>query len=404
MPDDELPTIPLDRKCPFAPPPEYARLRSDHPVVRLPMLGGNTAWVVSRHEDVRAVLGDHRMSADRRRPGFPRFAPITEGQRQASFQNFRPPMNWMDPPEHGVARRRITGEFAVREVRRRRPGIERIAAEHLEAMVRAGGPVDLVHAYAFPVPSQVICELLGVPYGDHEFFERRTTRMMGRHTPAEERTRCAHEIRAFLDTVVTAKRSRPGDDLLSRLLATPAQDGEPDHEAVVSMAFMLLVAGHVTTSNMISLGVLALLQHPEELVRLRAEPGRITAVVEELLRYCTIVEAATARTATADLEIGGVLIRAGEGVVALGQAANRDPAVFAHPDDFDPDRPGNRHVAFGHGRHQCPGQHLARLELEVALLGLVQRLPTLRLAVPVEELSFKQDANIYGLHSLPVDW
>ncbi|PZG24431.1 cytochrome P450 [Micromonospora craterilacus] len=396
--------FPLPRRCPFSPPPEYARLRAEHPVARLPMLGGDAAWVVSRHADVRQVLSDPRMSADRRRPGFPKFAPTTESQRQASFVNFRPPLNWMDPPEHGTARRQIVDEFSAQRVRQLRPLVERVVDTHLDALAAGPPGADLVAAFGYPVSSQVICEVLGVPYADHEFFERRSTQMFRRSTPAEERARCAREIRDFLDGVVTEKERRPGDDVLSRLLSRQRAAGGPDHEAVVSMAFVLLVAGHVTTSNMIALSVLALLTHPARLARLRAQPERFPTAVEELLRYFTVVEAATARTATADVEIGGVTIRAGEGVVALGQAANRDPAVFERPDEFDPDRDARAHLAFGHGRHICPGQHLARLELEVALGRLVRRLPGLRLAVAVDDLSLKEDGNIFGLYALPVAW
>ncbi|MEV5769122.1 cytochrome P450 [Micromonospora sp. NPDC052213] len=396
--------FPLPRRCPFGPPAEYARLRAEQPVARLPMLGGNTAWVVSRYADVKQVLGDPRMSADRRRAGFPRFAPTTESQRQASFENFRPPLNWMDPPEHTAARRQIVDEFAARRVRQLRPLVERVVDEHLDAMTAGRSSADLVPSFSYPVPSRVICEMLGVPYGEHAFFERRSTRMLSRGAPANERARCAREIRDFLDDVVTDKERHPGDDVLSRLLAAQRAAGEPDHEAVVSMAFVLLVAGHVTTSNMISLSVLALLTHPERLARLRAEPDRFPAAVEELLRYFTVVEAATARTATADVTIGGVTIRAGDGVVALGQAANRDPTAFDRPDEFDPDRDARHHLAFGYGRHICPGQHLARLELDVALSRLVRRLPGLRLTVDVDDLPLKEDGNIFGLYALPVAW
>jgi cytochrome P450 len=255
-----------------------------------------------------------------------------------------------------------------------------------------------------PFPSRVICELLGLPYAEHEYFESRTQTMMSRAAPAVERTRSAHEVRAFLDEVVTGKERHGTDDLLGRLIARQRADGGVDHEAVVSMAFVMLVAGHVTTANMISLGALALLCHPDQRDKLIADPARLRPAVEELLRYLSIVEAATARTAVADTEVGGVPIRAGEGVVAVGLAANRDPEVFDHPDELDIDRDRRQHVAFGFGPHQCVGQNLARLELQVALGRLFARAPALRLAVPVAELSFKEDANIFGVHALPVTW
>ncbi len=394
-------TFPLRRVDPFSTPSLYEHLRSNQPVSRVQMVGGNTAWLVTRHEDVRRVLTDPRMSADRRHPGFPRFAAATEDERQASFRNFRPPLNWMDPPEHTVVRRSVLAEFSTARMEALRPRVEAVVEACLDRMATRRRPVDLVPALSLPVPSLVMCELLGVPYDRHDAFEERTTRMLSRSTPARERAACAHAIREFLDGVVRAKEaSPPADDLLGRLLAA----GELDHEAVVSMAFVLLVAGHATTANMISLGTLALLQHPDQLARIVADPSRTPAAVEELLRYCSIVEAATSRTALADVEIGGVTIRAGEGVVALGQTANHDPEVFADPDRLDVDRDARRHVAFGVGRHTCLGRDLARMELQIAFDGLFGRFPGLRLAVPAADLAVKDDANVYGLYELPVTW
>lgn len=396
--------FPLPRGCPFAPPPEYDRLRAAQPVARVPLVGGGTAWLVSGHHEARRMLADPGMSADRRRAGFPRLAPVTGTQRRDSFRDFRAPLNWLDPPEHAAARRLVIDEFTARRVNLLRPRITGIVDECLDAMVAGPRPVDLVRALAYPVPSRIICELLGVPYARHEFFEGRTTLMLSRGTPAPERTRCAREIRAMLDGVVTGKERDPADDLLSRLITKLRGRGVEDHEFVVSMAFVLLVAGHVTTSNMISLSVLALLEHPRQLARMLTEPARIPAAVEELLRYLTIVVAATARIAVDDIEIGGVRIRAGEGVVALIQAANRDPAAFDDPGALDIDRGARHHLAFGHGRHQCLGQNLARLELQVVLERLFRRLPGLRVAVPVAQLPLKVDANVYGLYRLPVTW
>jgi len=397
-------TFPLPRTCPFHPPAEYGRLRAEERVSRVRMVGGNQAWVVARHRDVRRVLSDRRMSADRRRDGFPRFAPATRQELQESFREFRPPLNWMDPPEHTAARRAVVGEFTVARVARMEPRIAAIVDRCLDAMLATPPPVDLHRMLSLPVPSRVICDLLGVPYDAHGQFEARATAMLSRGTPADERTRAAHGIRRFLDAVVSTKEREPGEDLLSRLIAAQRAGAGLDHEAVVSMAFVLLVAGHVTTSNMISLGVLALLEHPRQLALLVADPGRVPGAVEELLRYFTIVEAATARTAVEDLEVGGVAIRAGEGVVALCPAANRDPAVFDRPDELDIERDAREHLAFGFGRHTCLGQNLARLELRVVFERLFRRVPGLRLASTVDELSFKEDANIYGVHALPVTW
>jgi cytochrome P450 len=387
--------FPLPRRDPFAPPPEYERLRAEEPVSKVTMLGGNQAWLVTRHQDVLQALSDPTLSVNRRQPGFPRFAPITEVQRKESFRDFRPPLNWMDPPEHARARRSVAADFTAAQARCLRARAEQIADESVDRMLAADGPVDLVQALSLPVPSRIICEILGVPYAGHEYFEMCTTRMLGRATPAAERTRAAHGIRAHLDAVVAAHEREPGEGLLGRLAAS---DGA-DHEEIVSMAFVLLVAGHVTTSNMISLGVLGLLTHPDQADAVLDRPA---GAVDELLRYFTIVEAATSRTAIADTQVGGVPIRAGEGVVALGQTANRDPEVFRHPAVLNLSRDAGRHVSFGHGRHICLGRHLARMELEVVFGALLRRSPRLRLAIPADQVPVKWDANVYGLHQLPV--
>lgn len=389
--------FPLPRPDPFHPPAEYERLRAERPVSRVRMLGGNDAWLVTRHSDMRTVLAEPRMSVDRRRPGFPRFAPITEAERQESYRGFRPPLNWMDPPAHTDARRSVAAEFAPSRMAALRPRAQEIVDECLDRMLAADGPVDLVHGLSMPVPLRIICELLGVPYRARDYFETATTRMFARDAPAAERTRAAHGVRARLDAAVSEQEREPTDTLLGRLIGA----GGADHEAIVSMAFVLLVAGHTTTAGMISLGTLGLLDRPaqRDAVHDPASPA-----VEELLRYFTIVEAATSRTALEDVELGGVTIRKGEGVVGLGQTANRDPDVFEHPDVLDTTRDAHRHVSFGYGRHHCLGRHLALMELQVVYDTLFRRIPDLRLAVPLDQVPVKTDANVYGLHRLPVTW
>ncbi|GAB3974171.1 cytochrome P450 [Actinoallomurus acanthiterrae] len=399
----ELVLFPVARDHPFVLPPEYERLRAERRVVRVRMRGGNTAWLVAGHGDARRVLADPGMSVDRRRDGFPRFVPVTETDRQASFRGFRPPMNWLDPPEHTAVRGSVRGEFTARRMAALRPRVQRIVDERVAAMLAGPRPVDLVRSLAVPVSSLTICELLGVPYADHDYFEERTFRMLG-DVPARERTRAAHEVRAFLDTLVREKERESPDDLLGRLLMCQRAAGGVDHEAVVSMAFVLLVAGHSTTAEMIALGALALMEHPDQLAAMLGDPGLTPSAVEELLRYLTVVNAATARTALRDVEVGGVTIRAGEGVVVVGPAANRDPQVFDRPDEFDIGRASVPHLSFGVGRHRCIGQGLARLELQVVLDTLFRRIPALRPAVRIEDLSVKERANIFGLRALPVTW
>ncbi|MGW1678381.1 cytochrome P450 [Saccharopolyspora sp. NPDC002376] len=391
---------PKPRTCPFSVDPEYAQLRADRPVAKVPMMGGNHAWLVTRHDLVRQVLGDPRLSSDRRRPGFPQFS----ASQQSVFRDLPPAMVGMDAPEHTAARRAVLGEFTVRRIEAMRPRIQQIVDECIDGILAGPRLVDLVSTLSLPVPSLVICELLGVPYDDHDFFQQRSSRLVHRTTPLEERSSAARELRAYLEELVSAKERDLPDDLLGRQARKQRESGEIDHPALVSSAFLLLLAGHETTANMISLSTLALLENPEQRAEIVADPAKTLPAVEELLRYFSIVEGATSRVAVEDLEIGGVLIRAGEGVMALASAANRDPDAFERPDELDIDRKARHHVAFGFGSHQCLGQNLARMELQIVFDALLRRMPDLRLAVPVADLPVKSEAAVFGLYELPVTW
>lgn len=393
-------TIPLPRTCPFAPPVEYTALREQGPACRVTLPSGATAWALTRHEEIRAMLADPRFSSDRTHPNFP----MLIGVRLPDDNGFRPSLISMDPPDHGPARRAVVGEFTVRRLNALRPQIQQIVDEHLDVMLAGPRPADLVQVLSLPVPSLVICELLGVPYADHDFFQSCSATLLHRGLPIEDRLRSLEDLRRYLDELIGEKERHPTDDLLGRQLTRRRDDGSYRHEALVSLALLLLIAGHETTANMISLGTLMLLEHPAELAIIRHEPGKITGAVEELLRYFTIAETAASRVATADIEIAGVLIKAGEAVVGLAHAANRDPAAFAQPDNFDIERTARHHLSFGFGAHQCLGQNLARVELEVALSTLFRRIPGLRLATGLDELPFKDDAAVYGLYRLPVTW
>ncbi|WP_432827041.1 cytochrome P450 [Dactylosporangium sp. CA-092794] len=391
--------LPVQRTCPFAPPAEHVRLSQEEPVARVELPSGSTAWALTRLDDVRAMLSDPRFSSDRWHPGFPLlFAgrPRPNGVGRSLIA--------MDPPEHGPARRKVVGEFTVKRIAALRPRVQQIVDEHIDALLAGPSPADLVRALSLPVPSLVICELLGVPYADHEFFQQHTANLLRATTPAEERDRSIGEIKSYISALVDEKAATPGDDLLSRQIALAGEWGPQAREDVISLGILLLIAGHETTANMISLGVMTLLEHPDQLAALRADPQVTPRAVEELLRYFTIAEFATSRVAIQDVEIGGTLIQAGEGVVTLGNTANRDPAAFDHGDELDFERGARHHVAFGFGAHQCLGQNLARLELQIVFDTLFRRVPGLRLAAPVDDLPFKDDAILYGLYELPVAW
>jgi cytochrome P450 len=395
--------LPVERGCPFAPPAAYEQLREQAPINKIRMTSGGEAWWVSGHEEGRAVLADHRFSSDKRKDGWPLFTLDAVTLQQLRSQP--PLMLGVDGAEHSAARRPVIGEFTMRRLAALRPRVQDMVDRFIDDMLATDQrPVDLVQALSLPVPSLVICELLGVPYADHDFFQSRTTVAVRRTTSPQDRQRALAELRAYLDDLITRKESEPGDDLFSRQIARQRQEGALDHAGLVSLAFLLLTAGHETTANMISLGVVGLLSHPEQLALITADPGKTPMAVEELLRYFAIADGVTSRLATEDVQIGGVSIKAGEGVIVSSLSANWDPAVFKNPAELDVERGTRHHLTFGFGPHQCLGQNLARMELQIVFDTLFRRIPTLRLAVPVEDLPFKTDAVIYGAHELPVTW
>ncbi|HKN96628.1 MAG TPA: cytochrome P450 [Pseudonocardiaceae bacterium] len=395
----------MPRTTPFDPPDEYAALSANGPVHRGVMPTGQQVWLVTGHESVRRILADPRVSSNRRHPSFPTLAGSTPEMRAAQA-TITEALVSADPPEHTTRRRLLITEFTVRRVHALRPRIQEIVDARIDALLAAGPPADLFADLALPVPSLVICELLGVPYADREFFQARTRLMIAQSTPPAERHQATAEMHGYFHQLITAKEADPGDDLIGRLIV---RDGESpggrafDHRLLVGLATLLLIAGHETTSNVISLGTLALLRHPDQLAKLMADPSLVPSTVEELLRYLSIVESGF-RVATADIEVGDTVIRAGEPLITIAGSANRDDTAFEHADDFDITRNARHHVAFGYGIHQCLGQNLARSELEVVFRTLFQRMPGLRLAVPLDDVPFKDDSTIYGVHGLPVTW
>lgn len=384
---------------PFDLPPGYRRLQAEEPVFRAELPSGQRAWVLTRHRDVCAVLDDPRFSADSARPNFPGIF------RRPAPQVLRGTFVRMDGAEHLRYRRMLGVEFTPRKAERMRPRITEVADARIDAMLAAGPPADLMTTLAYPVPSMVVSELLGVPPSDHERFETSTRVLVNGRSSAEEMTRAKDDVLAHLNGLVAAKERDPGDDLISRMLVKHVAAGELDRAEVAVVAWLLLAAGHHTTATMIGTGAALLLRHPEQLAVLRADPSAIPGAVEELLRHQTAMQGGMYRVALEDVQVGDVLIRAGDGVVCQLASANRDPDVYPDPDRFDVRRSARRHVAFGFGPHQCLGQTLARVELQVVLGRLFERLPGLRLAVAEDELPFwHHQFGIHGVRELPVTW
>jgi cytochrome P450 len=407
---DELPHFSPTRTCPFH-PSQYAELRSERPVSQVTLRNGNPAWLIANYEYARQFLADPRLTANRAHPSYP----DTHARPPAPDQQakVRPPvtsqqakglLTWMDPPEHTSHRRRLVNEFSARRVQRLRPRIQEIVDACIDRMLAGDRPVDLVQALSLPVPSQVICELLGVPPGDRDLFDHHTSVLINRNSTPEQRFSALNGLRGYLGDLIEEKTRTPQDDLLSRLVRKYEDAGDLDHELLIGLAMVMRTAGHESTANMISLGAVTLMENPDQLAELQADPALIPSAVEELLRYLSIGDVVTSRVATADIEIGGVVIRKDEGVIALSAAANHDDQAFDEPSVFDIHRDARRHVAFGYGIHQCLGQNLARLELEVVFASLFTRIPDLRLAVPAGELSSSEDGAFHGVDEVPVTW
>jgi cytochrome P450 len=385
--------------CPFDPAPDFTRLRRDAPMSRVRLWDGSWAWLVTRYDDVREVLADRRFSSDMDTPGFPRHGAGVAATRQKhrTFLN-------MDDPEHNVHRRMLTRDFMVKRVEQLRPRIQEHVDEVLDEFARRPQPADLVTGVALPVTSGMISQLLGVPYEDHDFFQSRTGLLVSGDADVDESLQAYEELRDFFRDLIERKRRAPASDVISHLISIE-DEGHLTADETLNMLRLLLSAGHETTANMIALGTLALLEHPDQLAWLMADPeARAAGAVEELLRYLSIAHFGRRRAATEDVVVAGRLVRAGEGVIAANDSANRDADAFPEPDVLDLSRDARHHLAFGYGTHQCLGQPLARVELQVVYPTLFRRLPELRVAEPVDALRFKESMVFYGLFSLPVRW
>ncbi|MEO3814008.1 cytochrome P450 [Sphaerisporangium sp. B11E5] len=405
-PNDQLFAYPEDRRCPWQPSPGYQDLGERGPLHRVRLWDGHTIWMVTGHPQARRLLSDPRMSADRAREDFPVILPRFEADI------FKPlALIGFDPPEHEAQRRLVAPAFTLKRVRALRPEVEELAGRLADDMLRKGPPADLVRDYALPIPSTVISRLLGVPYEEHEFFETESAGLLQAKSPAEAEA-AGQALWDYLDRLLAAKQRDPGGEgLLNRLAEEANREDGLARDDLLRIALTLLLGGHDTTSQMIALGTVTLLEHPDQLAALRADPDILPAVVEELLRMVSVTDLSGVRVATEDIEIDGVVIRAGEGVLVSSSMVNRDAGVFPRPYEFDAHRTARgeaasdrQHLTFGFGIHQCVGQNLARMELEVAFRVLFERIPGLRLSVPLDELPARRGSTMQGVHALPVEW
>lgn len=395
--------FPMARGCPYGPPAEYEDLRVERPAASVRVPTGQRPWLVTRYDDVRRLMADPRVSSDRTRPEMPMTEDVTPQTRHNIAMSGRSLIG-LDQPEHGPRRRLLIPEFTLRRAQEMRPHIQHTVDQCIDEILAGPRPVDLVAALAEVVPGKTLTELLGMPYEDRQLIERTATAMLRRNVPAEERQRTGGEMRAYVEALITAKEEQLPDDLLGRLARRGRETGVYDHGLLVGITMLLLIAGFETTVNMIALGVICILQQPQQRHLVTAEGAESGAAVEELLRYLTVVDGLT-RITLDDIQVAGETIPAGSGLILSLTSADHDPAAFAQPATLDLGRTDARgHMAFGHGIHQCLGANLARAELDIVFRTLFRRIPDLRLAVPVEDLPFKTDSNIFGVDCLPVTW
>ncbi|HVH23711.1 MAG TPA: cytochrome P450 [Pseudonocardia sp.] len=395
----QAPPIPLHmRRDRFDPIPELATIREDEGVRELQTDFGARVYLVARYADVREVLGDaRRFSNDSA------FRPPEDTRTDAERERDRAGnLLALDPPDHTRLRRMLTPEFTVHRMRRLEPRIVEIVEEQLDQFARSGPPADLVAGFALPVPSLVICELLGVPYADRDEFQSRSGLLLDLSLPMDQRRELARENREYMTALVARAEANPGEDMLGMLVREHGHDLTRDE--LIGIGELLLIAGHETTSNMLGLGTLALLRNPDQLALVRDDPTASAPAVEELLRWISIVHTGVVRTTTTEVELSGTRIGPGELVLCALPTANRDPALITDPERLDVRRGAPGHVAFGHGVHHCLGAPLARMEMRIAFPALLRRFPTLALAVPEPELAFRAHHFVYGLHELPVTW
>ncbi|WP_371478933.1 cytochrome P450 [Kitasatospora sp. NBC_00315] len=395
-PDDLAAALstPEARRDPY---PLYARMRREDPVHR----SAQGIWYLTRYTDVEAALGDLRLSNDRDR--MTRAFTALGGDLKALSRltdRLGRVMTNTDPPDHARLRKLANRAFTARRVDALRDGVQRIVDRLIDEAVAAGPTMDLIQAVASPLPMSVVGELFGIPDEDrprvNSWFQQ-----FGRLAEDIDRSEAAiEEYEEYLSGLVRQRRREPGDDLISALVATQAQDDRLTDSELLSTCFVLITAGDETTTHLIGNGTLALLRHPDQLARLRADPHLIRDAVEELARYDTVTQAIV-RVVAQDLEIGGRTMREGELVYLFLGATNRDPERFENPDRLDLSRRGNRHLSFGHGPHFCLGGPLAKLQAEVAVGTLVRRLPELRLAAGAE-LDWRPNPLQRRLCTLPI--
>ena len=391
------PVFSLDRDTKLDPPHRFARWRSESPLHRVLLWNGVEAWAVVGYDAARAVLRDHEhFSSNPATAGYPTYSEGDQATKQSGL------LTMVDPPIHTVLRKAVLREFIVRAIDALRPDTELLVADLLEDMAAAGPPVDLVRFLSAEVPARFTCRLIGAPWEDAEVFRRCLGTRAGSASESGEIRDAESELRDYFSGLVNDRDRAPRDDLTSRLVVDHVRSGEISIDDAARLLHILLIGGFDTTKTMISVGTLMLTQQPDLVAELQAEPSRWRDALEELLRHVTVIQVLR-RACTSDTEVSGRPVRAGEGVLVVLSAANRDPEVFGDPDQLNLDNKAVRHIAFGTGIHQCIGQPVARMILQVVYPALFRRFPGLHLHEPFESIRFR-DERLLGVDELQVAW
>lgn len=400
----ETVAFPQDRTCPYQPAPGYQPLANQRPLAQVSLYDGRRAWAVTSRAVARRLLIDPRLSSDRSNPAWPMmFAGMaaTVSDIQQKVMKIVTALSGVDDPVHNARRKMLIRSFTLRRINALRPKIHQIVDRHLNAMIDNGPPTDLIPAFAAPVPVTVLYHLLGIPEEDHAFFEQQSHQLAFSSNANE----AYDELMAYMASLIAHKLRSPGEGVLDDLLTQHGTSGDVlGDEELLSTLVLQVAGGHGTTASMISLSVFTLLTNPDQFAELQADPTLMPTAVDELMRLLSIPDGMP-RLATDDIEIDGTTIHKGDGVFFITSLINRDTDVYDTPDSLGWHRGSVRdHISFGFGGHQCLGQNLARATMEIALGTLIQRLPTLQLAAPAEEIPFNPGAAFQVMIELPVTW
>jgi cytochrome P450 len=391
------PAFPQLRDDPLAPPPVYVQWREETPAKLVTLPNGKTAWVVTRQQEARQVFEDPTVSRDPSKDEFPQ---VRKGM---SFKRNDLIMNHMDPPLHGKFRRMLAPWFTMKKINEQREDLQMVVDQAVDRLLTFKKPVNFHKEFSLVIPSTVICRVLGIDYSHHVVFERTATFITRASSTAEQFAAATKELFEVAGQLVDESVEKPGGGVL-QVLTDKMQAGEITREQAIAHTYVLIVGGHETTAHTISLGFLQLFRDPSLADFLRENPDRIPDAITEMLRIQSINDGSVGRITTQEMNLGGVIVPAGAGIIPLMSPSHRDPRAWDNPDVFDIDRDNSKHLALGGGIHSCLGQNLARAELEIVFETVLRRIPTLRLAGSESDIGFQRDGFVFGVYDLPVTW